>query len=81
MSPTVARSQDGSTKSFPACQSFHLMDTPTRHGMPDNLPFSDPATLFIKPDHYVFRLLYAHGVPLEELGVRQLDGGPVRDPQ
>ncbi|MGE3222518.1 MAG: glucuronate isomerase [Parvibaculaceae bacterium] len=43
----------------------------------DNLPFSDPATLFIKPDHYVFRLLYSHGVPLEELGVGRLDGEPV----
>jgi glucuronate isomerase len=31
--------------------------------------FPDPAQLFILPDHYVFRMLYSHGVSLEELGV------------
>lgn len=31
--------------------------------------FSDPATLFVKPDHYIFRMLYSQGVPLEALGV------------
>jgi glucuronate isomerase len=35
----------------------------------DDAPFPDPATLFITPDHYVTRLLHAHGVPLDELGV------------
>ncbi|GAA1962703.1 glucuronate isomerase [Kitasatospora viridis] len=35
----------------------------------DDLPFSDPASLLITPDHYVTRLLHASGVPLEELGV------------
>jgi glucuronate isomerase len=33
--------------------------------------FSDPAALFVTPDHYVTRLLHASGIPLEELG---LDG-------
>ena len=31
--------------------------------------FANPAELFIIPDHYVFRMLYSHGVPLEDLGV------------
>ncbi|MGW8482091.1 glucuronate isomerase [Microbacterium sp. NPDC055903] len=31
-------------------------------------PFTDPADLLIVPDHYVLRLLHAHGVPLDELG-------------
>jgi glucuronate isomerase len=31
--------------------------------------FTDPATLFVKPDHYIFRMLYSQGVPLESLGV------------
>ena len=35
----------------------------------DNVPFSDPTTLLISPDHYIFRLLHAGGVPLAELGV------------
>ncbi len=32
-------------------------------------PFSDPARLFIIPDHYVFRMLYSQGVSLDELGI------------
>jgi glucuronate isomerase len=44
--------------------------------------FPDPATLFVKPDHYVFRMLYSQGVPLEALGVPRADGGPVeQDPR
>ena len=31
----------------------------------------------MQPDHYVLRLLYAHGVPLEDLGVPRRDGAPV----
>ncbi|HSX54367.1 MAG TPA: glucuronate isomerase [Sphingomonas sp.] len=38
-------------------------------------PFANPAALFIIPDHYVFRMLYSQGVPLEELGVPRIDGG------
>jgi len=40
----------------------------------ENLPFKNPAELFIKPDHYVFRLLYSQGIPLERLGIRSVDG-------
>jgi len=40
-----------------------------------NAPFSDPASLFIIPDHYIFRMLYSQGVKLEELGVPRIDGG------
>ncbi len=29
--------------------------------------FRDPVELFIKPDHYLLRMLYSQGVPLEEL--------------
>ncbi|WP_028642788.1 glucuronate isomerase [Nocardioides sp. URHA0020] len=32
-------------------------------------PFRDPASLLITPDHYVKRLLHAHGIGLERLGV------------
>lgn len=34
-----------------------------------NQPFNNPAELFITPDHYVTRLLHAHGVALADLGV------------
>jgi glucuronate isomerase len=39
-------------------------------------PFPDPARLLVVPDHYVLRMLYSQGVPLEALGVRPRDGGP-----
>ena len=39
--------------------------------------FGSPADLLIIPDHYVFRMLYSQGVPLEALGVPRRDGGPV----
>jgi glucuronate isomerase len=32
-------------------------------------PFSDPAGLFVTPDHYVTRMLHAAGIPLDELGL------------
>jgi len=47
-----------------------------------NQPFANPAELLIVPDHYVFRMLYSQGVPLEGLGIARRDGGPVeRDPR
>jgi len=47
-----------------------------------NESFADPADLLIKPDHYVLRMLFSQGVPLEALGVPRLDGGPVEtDPR
>ena len=41
----------------------------------ENEAFPDPSTLFIVPDHYVFRMLYSQGVALEDLGVPRRDGG------
>ncbi|WP_274646718.1 glucuronate isomerase [Microbacterium sp. C7(2022)] len=35
----------------------------------DDVPFSDPAELFLTRDHYVTRLLHASGVPLADLGL------------
>jgi glucuronate isomerase len=37
--------------------------------------FPDPAALFVKPDHYVTRMLYSQGVRLEALGIPRHDGG------
>jgi glucuronate isomerase len=36
-----------------------------------NAPFPDPATLFVQPDHYVFRMLYSQGVSLDDLEIGQ----------
>ncbi len=47
-----------------------------------NTPFSEPASLLISPDHYIFRLLHSQGVPLESLGIPARDGTPVEtDPK
>jgi glucuronate isomerase len=34
-----------------------------------NEPFPNPATLFVQPDHYVYRMLYSQGVSLDELEI------------
>ncbi len=39
--------------------------------------FGTPVDLFIIPDHYVFRMLYAQGIPLERLGIPRRDGQAV----
>ena len=33
----------------------------------EDAPFPEPASLIVQPDHYILRLLYANGVPLEDL--------------
>ena len=47
-----------------------------------NAPFPNPAELIVFPDHYVFRMLYSQGIPMESLGVPAVDGTPVEtDPR
>jgi glucuronate isomerase len=43
--------------------------------------FGSPTELLIIPDHYIFRMLYSQGIPLEDLGVPRVDGGPVETNQ
>ncbi|CAA0094238.1 Uronate isomerase [Halioglobus japonicus] len=43
----------------------------------ENTAFDNAADLLIKPDHYVFRLLYSQGIALEALGVPRADGAAV----
>ena len=43
-----------------------------------NEPFPDPATLFVQPDHYVYRMLYSQGISLDDLEI----GAPeLKDPR
>jgi glucuronate isomerase len=47
----------------------------------EDLPFPDPAALLLTPDHYIFRMLYSQGVPLEALGIAPLEvGAPSQAP-
>ncbi|PKL90243.1 MAG: glucuronate isomerase [Ignavibacteriae bacterium HGW-Ignavibacteriae-2] len=39
-----------------------------------NEPFPDPSELFLIPDHYIFRMLYSQGIPLESLGIPDKEG-------
>jgi glucuronate isomerase len=38
--------------------------------------FGNATELLLHPDHYVFRMLYSQGVPLEALGIRNSDADP-----
>jgi glucuronate isomerase len=43
----------------------------------DNQPFGNATELLLQPDHYLYRMLYSQGVPLEVLGI----GGHPADPR
>src|SRR5687768_14831263 len=48
----------------------------------EDRPFPEPASLIVVPDHYIVRMLYSQGVPMEALGIPSHDGTPVeRDPR
>jgi glucuronate isomerase len=75
----IARRLYGEVKGLPIV-SPHGHTDPRWYA--DNDPFPDPASLFLIPDHYLLRMLYSQGVPLEKLGVPRTDGAPVeKDPR
>ncbi|MDQ3388128.1 MAG: glucuronate isomerase [Gemmatimonadota bacterium] len=48
----------------------------------EDAPFPEPTALIVTPDHYILRMLYSQGIPLEALGVPRRDGAPVEaDPR
>ena len=60
-----------STKALPIVSPHGHCDPAA---LADDRPFDDPATELVTKDHYVLRMLYSQGVPLEALGVQPLDG-------
>ena len=44
-------------------------------------PFSDATSLLLAPDHYLYRMLYSQGVPMEALGVPTRKGPSAADPR
>ena len=47
-----------------------------------NRGFCNPSETLIRPDHYVFRMLYSQGISLQTLGICRVDGGgPVAEPR
>ena len=69
----------------------HVRDLPlvSPHGhldaatLADDAAIREPARELVTGDHYLLRMLYSQGIPLEALGVRPLDGtgDPVDDRQ
>ena len=47
----------------------------------DNDAFSDPTSLLLAPDHYLYRMLYSQGIALEDLGVPSRSGPSEADPR
>jgi glucuronate isomerase len=86
LSPDRLFSSDPATRAVARDLYARVADLPLvcPHGHVDPHLFADPeatlgspADLFILPDHYVTRMLYSQGVPLEALGIPRRDGGPV----
>ncbi|MEP6894020.1 MAG: glucuronate isomerase, partial [Chloroflexota bacterium] len=71
----IARELYEGTASLPLiCPHGHV--DPRLFADPD-ATFGSPTDLFIIPDHYVIRMLYSQGIPLEKLGVPRVDGDAI----
>ncbi len=44
-----------------------------------NFQFGSPVDLLIIPDHYIFRMLYSQGIPMESVGIPRRDGGAIEE--
>jgi glucuronate isomerase len=67
----AARKIYESTRELPLiCPHGHVDPTV----LAENRPFPEPTTLLIKPDHYIFRMLYSRGIGMESLGIPTRDG-------
>ena len=66
----VARELYDETRSLPIVSPHGHVDPAI---LARNERFAEPAALIVQPDHYILRLLYARGVPLEALGVPRRD--------
>jgi len=75
----VARALHEETRELPIVSPHGHVDPGV---LARNEPFAEPAALIVQPDHYILRMLYARGVPLEALGVPRRDGTSVEaDPR
>lgn len=69
---TVARTLYESIAALPlVCPHGHV--DPHLFADPD-YTFGSPTELFLIPDHYIFRMLYSQGIPLEALAIPRKDG-------
>jgi glucuronate isomerase len=75
----IARALYDETRGLPlVCPHGHVDPALLAH----DAPFPEPTALLLIPDHYIFRMLYSQGVPMEAMGVPTRDGSPVEtDPR
>ncbi len=72
----IARELYGSVANLPlVCPHGHV--DPAL--LSEDRPFPDPTELIIIPDHYIFRMLYSQGVPLESIGIPPRDDPEQRE--
>lgn len=75
--PTDAATREIARRLYDSVRSLPIISP---HGHTDpawfaaNEPFTNAVELFVKPDHYVFRMLYSQGVPLQSLGIGPANG-------
>jgi glucuronate isomerase len=69
----IARTLYEGTKSLPIVSPHGHCDPAA---FVDDRAFDGLATELVTKDHYILRMLYSQGVPLEALGVHPLDGTP-----
>jgi glucuronate isomerase len=80
--PTIrraARALYDETRTFPLVSPHGHVDASL---LAENASFPEPTELIITPDHYIFRMLYSRGIPMDDLGVPLRDGSrPRTDPR
>lgn len=69
----VARALYAETRKLPIVSPHGHVDPRL---LADDVPFPEPVSLIVSPDHYILRMLYARGIPLDRLGVPWRDGTP-----
>ncbi|HEY8662463.1 MAG TPA: glucuronate isomerase, partial [Propionibacteriaceae bacterium] len=70
--PAEASTRDVARRLYETVKDLPII-SPHGHVPPqwiaENTPWTDPTSLLLSPDHYINRLLHAHGVQLSSLGV------------
>jgi glucuronate isomerase len=69
----VARELYGHTRELPIISPHGHVDPRI---LAEDLPFPEPTTLLLIPDHYIFRMLYSQGITMEVMGIPTRDGAP-----
>ena len=67
---SIARRLYGEVRALPIISPHGHTDPEWFAG---NAPFADAASLLLTPDHYLYRMLFSQGAPLEKLGVPDRD--------